>query len=68
VDAQGFLQHASAAEVAREVERLMDEVGAGGGYILASSHNFQPDTPVENVLAVYETVARRRGTKLGKAC
>lgn len=68
VDAQGFLQRASAAEVAREVERLMDEVGAGGGYILAPSHNFQPDTPVENVLAVYEAVAHRRGTKLGRAC
>ena len=36
----------------------MDEVGRGGGYILAPSHNIQPDTPLENVLAVYETVAK----------
>ena len=38
----------------------MDEVGSGGGHILAPSHNIQPDTPLENVLAVYETVAKRR--------
>jgi uroporphyrinogen decarboxylase len=45
----------------------MDVVGAGGGYILAPSHNIQPDTPLRNVLAVYETVARRRGKKIAKA-
>ena len=39
------------------------EVGTGGGFILAPSHHIQPDTPLENVLAVYRTVARRRGGK-----
>jgi len=39
----------------------MDEVGRGGGYILAPSHHIQPDTPIENVLAVYRAVAKRRG-------
>ena len=47
-----------------EVNRLMDEVGSGGEYILAPSHNVQPDTPLENVLAVYETVAKRRGKSI----
>jgi uroporphyrinogen decarboxylase len=42
----------------------MDEVGRGGGYILAPSHNIQPDIPLENVLAVYETVAKRRGKSI----
>ena len=48
----------------REVDRLMDEVGRGGGYILGPSHQLQPDTPIENVLTVYRTVARRRGVTL----
>jgi uroporphyrinogen decarboxylase len=39
-------------------------VGAGGGFILAPSHHIQPDTPLENVLTVYRTVAKRRGTKM----
>jgi uroporphyrinogen decarboxylase len=61
VDVQGWLQRATRAEIEAEVNRLMDEVGDGGGYILAPSHNIQPDAPLENVLAVYEAVARRRG-------
>jgi uroporphyrinogen decarboxylase len=64
VDVQGWLQHASPAEIQREVDRLMDVVGAGGGYILAPCHHIQPDTPLENVLAVYRTIARRRGRRL----
>jgi uroporphyrinogen decarboxylase len=61
VDVQGWLQRSTPTEIAAEVNRLMDEVGRGGGYILAPSHHIQPDTPLENVLAVYQTVARRRG-------
>jgi uroporphyrinogen decarboxylase len=63
VDVQGWLQRAKPAAIEAEVNRLMDEVGAGGGYILAPSHHIQPDTPLENVLAVYTTVAKRRGAK-----
>ena len=61
VDVQGWLQQANADEIEREINRLMDEVGRGGGYILGPCHNFQPDIPVENVLTVYRTVAKRRG-------
>ncbi|MBN1343093.1 MAG: hypothetical protein JXQ73_10460 [Phycisphaerae bacterium] len=61
VDVQGGLQRSTPAEVEREVHRLMDEVGRGGGYILGPCHNIQPDTPVENALAIYRAVARRRG-------
>jgi uroporphyrinogen decarboxylase len=63
VDVQGWLQRATPAEIEAEVNRLMDEVGAGGGFILGPSHHLQPDTPLENVLAVYRTVAKRRGVK-----
>jgi uroporphyrinogen decarboxylase len=64
VDVQGWLQRATPAEIEAEVFRLMDEVGADGGYILAPSHNIQPDTPLENVLAVYRAAAKRRGRPL----
>ena len=60
VDVQGWLQRATPREIEVEVNHLIDEVGAGGGYILAPSHHIQPDTPLENVLAVYDTVAKRR--------
>lgn len=61
VDVQGWLQRATPQAICAEVNRLMDEVGSGGGYILAPSHRIQPDTPLENVLTVYRTVAQRRG-------
>jgi len=60
VDVQGWLQRADPDEIHREINRLLDEVGRGGGYILAPCHNIQPDTPIENVLAIYEAVAQRR--------
>lgn len=60
VDVQGWLQRSAPAQIEAEVDRLMDEVGAGGGYILAPSHHIQPDTPLENVLALYSAIARRR--------
>ena len=64
VDVQGWLQRATPRQIQREVNRLMDEVGAGGGYIISPSHHIQPDTPLENVLAFYRTVAGRRGKEL----
>jgi uroporphyrinogen decarboxylase len=63
VDVQGWLQKADPAEIEREVTRLMEVVGEGGGFILAPCHNLQPDTPLANVLAVYRAVARFRGDR-----
>ncbi len=60
VDVQGWLQHASIEEIRSEIERLMAVVGAGGGYIMSPSHNIQPDTPIDHVLAFYETATRPR--------
>jgi uroporphyrinogen decarboxylase len=65
VDVQGWLQRSSPEEIEREVLHLMEEVGAGGGYILSPCHNIQPDTPTENVLALYRSVAKYRGDKPG---
>ena len=60
VDVQGWLQRVTPDEVTSEVHRLMDEVGRDGGLILGPCHNIQPDTPIENVLALYSAVAKRR--------
>ena len=35
-------------------EEIIEEVGKGGGFILAPTHATQPDTPPENMLAMYE--------------
>jgi uroporphyrinogen decarboxylase len=61
VDVQGWLQSASVTEIEEEINCLIDVVGKDGGFILAPCHHIQPDTPIENVLALYRTIAKRRG-------
>jgi uroporphyrinogen decarboxylase len=56
VSIQKTLPFGSAEDVTAEVRRRIETVGAGGGLILAPAHNMQPDTPVENILAMYDTV------------
>ena len=53
IDMQNLLPQATPDEVAEEVRRYCDVLGAGGGYILGPAHLFQPDVPPENVWAVY---------------
>jgi uroporphyrinogen decarboxylase len=44
--------------VRQDVGRLIEELGAGGGYILAQAHpdGILADVPVENIVALLETV------------
>jgi uroporphyrinogen decarboxylase len=53
VDEQKLLPYSNDSEVEIEVSRLIDVLGKNGGYILSSSHAIQPDTPLENILAMY---------------
>jgi uroporphyrinogen decarboxylase len=55
VDNQYTLPFGTVAEVRQEVRDNLRILGAGGGYILAPCHNIQPVTPIENILAMYET-------------
>jgi len=59
ISIQDTLPFASPEEVAKEVRRRIETVGKDGGLIVAPAHNAQPDTPVENILALYEEVRRR---------
>lgn len=53
LDMQKLLPKGTPAEVETEARRYCEILGAGGGYILAPAHLFQPDVPPENILAVY---------------
>jgi len=56
IDMQELLPHASPRAIVDEVQRLMAALNDGGGWIACSSHNLQPDTPPENIVAMYETL------------
>jgi len=60
VDSQDLLAHGSPDDVRQQIDRLIDVLAPGGGYILTPSHYIQGDAPLENVLALYDHVARLR--------
>jgi uroporphyrinogen decarboxylase len=45
-------------EVEEAVLNRVATLGAGGGYILASSHDISADTPAENIVAMYNPALR----------
>lgn len=54
VSTQNTLPFGSVTEVESEVQCRINSVGKNGGFILAPAHNFQPDIPTENILAMYK--------------
>ncbi len=56
IDMQEMLPNAKPQEVRDEVQRLLDVLNVDGGWIACSSHNLQPDTPPENIVAMYEVL------------
>lgn len=60
VDTQKTLPFGTPDEVRAEVRENIRIFGPGGGYVFSTVHNAQPATPVENLLAMYETVAEYR--------
>lgn len=56
IDVQHLLPFSSPILIKDEVRRRMDILGKGGGYIVAPAHNIQPDTPIENILALFDAV------------
>lgn len=56
VDTQHTLPTGSPADVRAQVRERIKIFGPGGGFVFNTIHNVQPQTPIENVLAMYETV------------
>jgi uroporphyrinogen decarboxylase len=56
ISTQRLLPSASPDEVKKETRRLMELLGAEGGYIVAPTHAIPDDTPIENILAFLEVV------------
>jgi hypothetical protein len=56
VDTQKTLPFGTVEDVRNEVKSRLKIFGKGGGYVFNSIHNVQARVPIENVLAMYETV------------
>ena len=68
VDTQETLPRGTAAEVYAATVRLVEGMMAdGGGYILAASHTIPPETPDENIFAMYAAAGITREEVLDRA-
>jgi uroporphyrinogen decarboxylase len=52
IDTGRVLPAGSPDDVRAEVQRRIEDMAPGGGYVLASVHNIQEDVPPENILAM----------------
>jgi len=56
INTQKTLPFGTPGDVRREVRERLRVFAPGGGFVFNTIHNVQPLSPVENVLALYETV------------
>ena len=56
IDTQKILPFGTPEEVKAEVKRVIDILGPGGGYMVASVHTIMHEVPPENILAMMEAV------------
>jgi len=56
VDTSRILPHGTPDEVRREVRRVIELLGPGGGYMVASVHTIMNDVPAANILAMVDAV------------
>jgi uroporphyrinogen decarboxylase len=58
LDMQQLLPFGTVAEVQAQVRRYCRTLGAGGGYVLAPAHLFQPEVAPETIVGFYEVGLR----------
>lgn len=56
IDTQKVLPHGTTEEVKQEVRRVINILGKGGGYMVATVHTVMNEVPAENVLAMVDAV------------
>jgi uroporphyrinogen decarboxylase len=52
---QSTIQFGTPDQIRAEIKKLCAEMGRGGGFIIAPAKGFQPGTPLENAVAVFES-------------
>jgi uroporphyrinogen decarboxylase len=54
IDIQTWLPKGAPAQIREEVKKVIEVYAPGGGFIIAPTHNIEPDTPPENIVAAFE--------------
>lgn len=64
VDTQAVMPRGTPEDVRNETRDCLNQLGRGGGFICCSCHNVQAGTPVENILAMIDTVQQEGAAPL----
>jgi uroporphyrinogen decarboxylase len=56
IDIQRLLPFGTPKDITDKVREMVKIFGPAGGWIAAPSHNIQPDTPPENIVALYDAL------------
>ncbi len=54
LDIQKLLPQGTVDQIREGAKKLIQEYSRGGGFIFATSHNIEPDTPPENIVAAFD--------------
>lgn len=57
IDGQHVLTQGSPDQVRAHVREVLEVGSHDGGFVAGPTHSFTDDTPIENIVAVYETIA-----------
>ncbi len=60
IDEQTMLPVLNSGQLEKEIVKLIAILGRNGGYIPCAAHAIQPDTPIENIITMYETISHYR--------
>ena len=55
IDTSHVLPNGTPEDVRAEVRRRIEDLAPGGGYVVCSVHNIQPEVPPENVVAMFDS-------------
>jgi len=58
IDVQQTLPSSTPQEIEDEVKRRIEDLAPGGGFVFAATQAIQPDTPPENIMAMWKALQR----------
>jgi uroporphyrinogen decarboxylase len=60
ISTQKTLPFGTVDDCRNEALHRVGVIGKGGGYVFSPAHCIQPDTPIENIIAIYEVALGKK--------
>ncbi len=58
IDVQRLMPFGTVEKIKANAKETIEILGKNGGYFFSPSHRFQPDTPIENIISLYEAALK----------